>query len=398
MVTPAPPPLSAVELHINEFMADNESAVEDPDDPGAFEDWVEIYNPGATAVDMSGMYLTDDIANPTRWQVPQGVTIEGGGYLLFWTDNEASQGPTHARFQLAADGEEIGLYHVDGATLIDSIAYGAQQPDISHGRSPDGVDNWAGFDTPTPGAANAWAFADWITNAASFRRGPVAPAAIVSAFGQNLAADTAVAEEVPLPTTLAGTTVEVTDSAGTSRDSPLFFVSPEQVNYQIPPATAIGEATVTIRGQGGGTISSNIPVAPVAPGVFSANASGQGVGLMAAIRVDAGGAQTVVPVFEYSAAAQQLVSVPIDLGAATDQIYLILYGTGIRGFSNASGLGATVGGVSTPVLGAAKQAEYIGLDQANIGPLPRSLAGRGEVGVVLTVDGRKTNMVIVNIQ
>ena len=50
------------------------------------------------------------------------------------------------------------------------------------------------------------------------------------------------------------------------------------------------------------------------------------------------------------------------------------------------------------MLGAAAPAEFIGLDQVNIGPLPRSLAGRGEVGVVLTVDGRTANMVMVNIQ
>ncbi|MCP4245631.1 MAG: lamin tail domain-containing protein, partial [bacterium] len=137
-VTSASPPMSAVELRINEFMADNHNAIEDPDGPIEFDDWLEIYNAGATAVDMSGMYLTDDLGNPTRWQVPQGVTIPAGGYLLFWADDEQGQGPMHTSFQLNGSGEEIGLYNVDGATLIDSITYGMQQPDVSHGRIPDG--------------------------------------------------------------------------------------------------------------------------------------------------------------------------------------------------------------------------------------------------------------------
>lgn len=66
-------------LRINEFMADNEKTLEDPAEPGAFEDWLEIYNPGMTIVDVSGMFITDNMANPTKWQVPQGVMIQPGG-------------------------------------------------------------------------------------------------------------------------------------------------------------------------------------------------------------------------------------------------------------------------------------------------------------------------------
>ncbi|MCI0363864.1 MAG: hypothetical protein L0219_08285, partial [Phycisphaerales bacterium] len=83
-------------------------------------------------------------------------------------------------------------------------------------------------------------------SAASFRGSPLAAEAIVSAFGASLATATQSATVSPLPTTLAGTTVNVRDGAGTERLSPLFFVSPTQINYQIPAGTPTGGATITV--------------------------------------------------------------------------------------------------------------------------------------------------------
>jgi spore coat protein CotH len=143
-----------VMLRINEFMADNESTIQDPDEPGVFEDWVEIYNAGPDAVDMSGMYLTDKLETPNKWQVPQGVTIPAGGYLVFWADEDRSQGPLHMNFKLSADGEAIGLFHPDGQTQIDAVTFGAQQADVSQGRGPEGGDQLTSFHPATPGAAN----------------------------------------------------------------------------------------------------------------------------------------------------------------------------------------------------------------------------------------------------
>ncbi|MCK4343038.1 MAG: CotH kinase family protein [Phycisphaerae bacterium] len=143
-----------VVLFINEFMADNESTIEDPDDPGAFDDWLEIYNPNDVLVDLSGMYLTDDLANPTKWQVPVGVAIEPDGHLLFWADEDEEQGDTHTNFKLGAGGEEIGLFDNDGTTQIDVIVFGEQYADVSYGRYPDGSDNWGFMTSPTPGWTN----------------------------------------------------------------------------------------------------------------------------------------------------------------------------------------------------------------------------------------------------
>lgn len=113
-------------------------------------------------------------------------------------------------------------------------------------------------------------------SAASYSPGAITEKAIVAAFGVDLALSTEVATSLPLPTTLAGTTVKVRDSNGVERPAPLFFVSAGQINYQIPAGTAVGPGTVTIaNGNGVGAIST-MEIKTIAPSVFSANASGSG--------------------------------------------------------------------------------------------------------------------------
>lgn len=142
------------QLSINEFMADNSNTIKDPDDPNSYEDWIEIYNFGPTVVNMSGMYLTDDPNNPTKWQIPTGVAIPAKGYLLFWADDDEDEGPTHTNFKLGLEGEEINLFRPDGVTLLDSITFGPQLKNISYGRYPNGAAAW-GFMAGTPGKTNS---------------------------------------------------------------------------------------------------------------------------------------------------------------------------------------------------------------------------------------------------
>ena len=86
----------------------------------------------------------------------ESVIIEGGEYLLFWADKDEEQGPTHTNFKLSRNGEYVGLYDKDGATLIDGISFGQQYEDVSYGRLPDGNDNWVffGYGTATPNMPN----------------------------------------------------------------------------------------------------------------------------------------------------------------------------------------------------------------------------------------------------
>ena len=142
-------------LVINEFLASNGSGLEDPDESGEYPDWIELYNPSCNgAIDLGGMYLTDDLTEPTKWQIPEGVSIEGGGYLLFWADDDDEQGDMHTNFELDKGGEEIGLFDPNGVTLIDSITFDTQGVDVSHGRYPNGDNDWRFSAMPTPAAAN----------------------------------------------------------------------------------------------------------------------------------------------------------------------------------------------------------------------------------------------------
>jgi len=150
-----PTPQSTISLlFVNEFMADNETTIRD--DCNDYDDWIELYNGGTSSIDLAGMYLTDDLGVPNKWVIPGGVSIEAGGYLLFWADNEDGEGDLHTNFGLSKDGgEDIGLFDTDGSTLIDGIVgFPAQDPDESYGRKPDGGRNWSSLASPTPGSSN----------------------------------------------------------------------------------------------------------------------------------------------------------------------------------------------------------------------------------------------------
>ncbi|MDX2034706.1 MAG: LamG-like jellyroll fold domain-containing protein [Blastocatellia bacterium] len=230
-------------------------------------------------------------------------------------------------------------------------------------------------------------------SAASFAGGPIlAPDSIVAAFGANLAAATEAAAVLPLPTSLAGTTVTVTDSAGAQLPAPLFFVSPNQINYLLPAAAAEGVATVTIRNRDGVVSTGLVRVAPVSPGLFSANANGTGVAAAYVLRVAANGSQRTEEIIRFDSATSRFVPVPIDFGPAGDRLFLVLFGTGLRKRSSLQTVAASIAGLALPADFAGPAPGFAGLDQINL-ELPRSLAGRGEANVLLTVDGAAANIV-----
>ena len=177
--------------------------------------------------------------------------------------------------------------------------------------------------------------------------------------------------------------------------APLFFASSGQINFLMPPVP-LGPATITVTTADGGTFSATIDIARVAPALFSADASGSGVAAAQFLRVAADGKRTQDLIFD----PNTLAAVPIDLGSTQDQVFLLLFGTGIRGFTSevtatVIGTGAVARQVALPVLGAVPQGEFEGVDQVNIGPLPRSLQRGVELVLVLTVDGRQTNPLFV---
>jgi len=233
-------------------------------------------------------------------------------------------------------------------------------------------------------------------------RAIVAPDSIVSAWGVGLALNTISANTnsvngapVILPTTLGPVSLTVTDSGKTGFKPPLYMVSPGQINYVLPAGVKLGAATLRVD-SGSTALTGVVLVSNVAPALFTADGSGTGVPIGNVLRVTSTGAVTNDTPFQ--SGTSTFVPKPIDLNTSpSDRVYLILYGTGIR-LHSLNPVIATIGGVKVPVLYAGAQSQYPGFDQVNIGPLPQSLVGKGQVDLILTVDGVPANTVRVALQ
>jgi hypothetical protein len=146
-------------LYINEILAVNSRGLKDQQ--GHRDDWIEIYNASDRAVNLAGMYLTDDLSRPAKWQFPMDsaaqATVPPKGYLLVWADGDTAAAGLHAAFSLSGEGEEVGLFDLNGR-LLDAIAFGPQTTDVSFGRTSDGGADLGYFGLPTPGARNNTAY------------------------------------------------------------------------------------------------------------------------------------------------------------------------------------------------------------------------------------------------
>ncbi|MEP7340283.1 MAG: kelch repeat-containing protein [Acidobacteriota bacterium] len=237
-------------------------------------------------------------------------------------------------------------------------------------------------------------------SASSFRGGDLAAESIISIFGQHFTNTTVVANSTPLPLALGGVRVSINHLGG-NFPVPLFFVSPNQINCQlfnaVTQATPRGAITLTLTTSDGVSISEPVNIVSVAPGIFSADATGKGLPAAVVLRVKTNGEQTYEPVARFDAAQSRLVAVPIDVSNANERVFLILYGTGIRFRSSLSAMSASVGGAPLEVLYAGVQGDFVGLDQINL-RLPSSLAGRGEVEVQVSADGAAANVVKINMK
>jgi|SRR5208283_806622 len=231
-------------------------------------------------------------------------------------------------------------------------------------------------------------------NSASYVPGPVAPQEIVTLFGPGMASQTATAS-LPLPTTLAGVSVQIADSAGHTQLAPLFAVSPGQANILIPSGLAAGPATITVLDATTAALTGSVTIASSAPGLYSMNMDGAGVAAAAALLLTASNRTEYQAVFTCSPpAARSCLPAPLSLGGTGDTLYIELYGTGIRG---AASVQCFVGGESVPVLYAGPAPSFVGLDQVNIS-IPASLAGAGDVRLYLVADGVSSNVVGLHIQ
>ena len=245
-----------------------------------------------------------------------------------------------------------------------------------------------------------------VVSSASFAADyPVAPDSIASAFGTNLAASVEAAVETPLRTTLANTSVTIIDSAGQSHDCPLFYVSPGQINFLVPPQVALGAATIQVN-SGGVIQTGQVEIAAVSTGLYTVTDLEWLSGFI--LQVDADGTQTLLPTVELNDG--NIVPVPLQMSPNGDEsaaFYLILYGTGNRGSGELSSALTYIGfddGVGAdndiiPTIYNAAQPDFVGLDQTNAGPIPRRLEwyGGGDRATFIRVDGDASNLAWINV-
>ena len=138
-------PLGTVEsVYINEWLANGKVTFVD--------DFVEFYNDSEWAVDLGGLYITDNpVSEPEKYQMAPLNFIPAKGYAVFDADSQNT--PGHLPFRLSSDQGMIALFETDSKE-IDWVVYGPQTSDVSQGKSPDGNKVYAFSDIPTPGVTN----------------------------------------------------------------------------------------------------------------------------------------------------------------------------------------------------------------------------------------------------
>jgi uncharacterized protein (TIGR03437 family) len=220
----------------------------------------------------------------------------------------------------------------------------------------------------------------------------VAPESLASIFGPLPASGTASADPLAPATSLAGLTVRVRDRTATERLARLMYVSPVQANFEVPAGTSPGDATITVEGVSGATLSGTAQIQNQAPGIFSA---GFDVPVAFAVRIEPDGTQTGISVFHCFNPGNCFLD-PIILDERP--VYLSLLGTGIRHRTALSNVVCTIGGISVPVEYAGAAPGLVGVDQVNL-KLSAALKGGGSVStLILNVDGQLANKVYVAVR
>jgi uncharacterized protein (TIGR03437 family) len=220
----------------------------------------------------------------------------------------------------------------------------------------------------------------------------VAPDSLATAYGTDLATSVAGGTSLPWPLTFGGTSISILDSSGATSPAPLTYVSPTQVNFEVPPGVATGAAQVTVTSGDGTKSPGAVLIVPVAPGLYELNGGGLAAAYVIVYHAD--GSQTVELVYTVNSAGA-IVASPVSLGSSTDQTYLFLFGTGLQA-AGTGGVKVSIGGSNAPVQYAGAQGGFPALDQVNV-MLPASLAGKGNVAIQLTANGLAANTVNITV-
>jgi len=224
----------------------------------------------------------------------------------------------------------------------------------------------------------------------------LAPGMIATLFGTNLSSGTAVASGVPLPTSLGGVSVSANGTL-----VPLFFVSPTQINFQVPWELLGAQASIVVMANGSASTAQPVSLHTASPGIFSLDSSGSGQG---AIQI----ANTTLFAATAGSVPPGAVGRPVNLGES-----LTIYCSGLGYVSPQPATGAaapssqlsntqlvvtaTIGGASSPVTFAGLSPGFVGLYQVNV-QVPNAAPAGTHVPVVITVGGVISNTVTIAVQ
>ena len=209
----------------------------------------------------------------------------------------------------------------------------------------------------------------------------VASDSIVSVYGPTLGGSGVAASSLPLPASLGGVSVTVTDNTGAEVAAPLFYAGPQQINAEIPPGMNTGLAALTVT-TSAGAMTGPVMIDAVAPSLFAANQTGKGIAAAQVVTNSANNTQTVTDVFQPGCTPSSCSPNPIDLSKGSSA--LVLYGTGIRHRASLSDVTVNIGDQRLPAAYAGPTPGYVGLDQVNVA-LPESLEGSGSVDVSVSI-------------
>jgi uncharacterized protein (TIGR03437 family) len=294
------------------------------------------------------------------------ATMTGGVFMNFPAASAQQakfpRSPSPASTKTASGMGPVGMW-VNGVAIFNTLDGGSYS-------NSAGTDQGGG--SPSPRARHV--------SAASYEDGPLAAGSLAIAypeFAATLAASTASASSTPWPTSLGGATVTLTDSSGAQLPAGILYASPTQVNYQVPATAAAGPGKITITSSGT-SVTGTVNIAATYPGIFKQTADGLA-------------AAQILRIHNGQQAIEAVTAAPIAMGG--DQLYLLLYGTGI----GTASVTATIGGTNASVQYSGAQGTYPGLDQINL-QIPAALAGAGKVTVSILAAGRASNPVYLILQ
>ncbi len=325
--------------------------------------------------------------------VAQHFALDAAGNFFLATQTQifkAAQGATSATL-VAGDGTaNFSKAFVDNSFAVD-VPISPTSMTVDSAGNLFLVDTYIIAKVFGVGSSVATSGVATVVSAASSLVEPLAPGSIATAYASDLANGIASSTALPLPTSLSGTSAIILDAAGVTTPTPLFFVSPGQVNFYIPTGVAVGAATVSFTSGDGTQSVGAMTIAAVAPGIFVLNSSA----LAAANTITVNRDGTTTNGNDFQIVNGAIAPFPINLGPPVQEVYLVLYGTGISGRTSLANVMFNIAGMSLPVAYAGPQGDP-GLDQVNV-VIPLSLAQSGTTNISLTVDGVKSNTATIDI-